>query len=134
MKRILFPLLLCLVVLRVSTGFSAETALPTEEEIAKAQATRDAGIKAGADKISREEILALTRQNIPEELSGSERKAVEKAVLCTHHKIAELTYRGPIEHFARFLADETYQQEVKQQIDKECHMVELYDILGKPGQ
>ncbi|MCK9175984.1 MAG: hypothetical protein M0O96_11995 [Desulforhopalus sp.] len=131
MKKALFFCLTAAIALQVTTAFTTDNTDPTPEEIQKAQTMRDLAIKAGADKISDEQIIALAAQSMPKEVSPEQRKQIEQAVICSHHKIADLSYRKPIKDFARFTSNTKYQQEIKEQIDSECHLAQLNAIMGK---
>ena len=131
MKKALLFCLTAAIVLQFTAACAADTTTPTTEEIQKAQAMRDLAIKAGADKISDEQIIALAAQSIPKEVTPEQRKQIEQAVICSHHKIADLSYKKPIEEFARFISDVNYQQEIKEQIDRECHLDQLNTIMDE---
>ena len=129
MKKTFLFCLVTAITLQFTAAGAADTTTLTTEEIQKAQAMRDLAIKAGADQISDEQIIALAAQSIPKEVTPEQRKQIEEAVICSHHKIADLSYRKPIEEFAKFISDVNYQQEIKKQIDKECHLDKLNAIM-----
>ena len=131
MKKTFLFCLVTAISLQFTVAGAADTTTLTTEEIQKAQAMRDLAIKAGADQISDEQIIALAAQSIPKEVTPEQRKQIEEAVICSHHKIADLSYRKPIKDFARFTSNTKYQQEIKEQIDSECHLAQLNAIMGK---